>query len=101
MAGGGDGGSLRVSERENIRPSANFSNFCLQGNRVSQDTAVGGGGDNDGGRSGGRKETSCWRCGSTEHMSWSPQCPKYDKEDADRRKAKRDAEREAEKKKDE
>jgi len=34
-------------------------------------------------------------------MSWSPQCPKYDKEDADRRKAKRDAEREAEKKKDE
>jgi hypothetical protein len=45
MAGGGDGGSLRVSERENIRPSANFSNFCLQGNRVSQDTAVGGGGD--------------------------------------------------------
>ena len=68
---------------------------------VGGGTPVGGGGDGDGGRSGGRKETSCWRCGSTEHMSWSPQCPKYDKEDADRRKAKRDAEREAEKKKDE
>ena len=27
--------------------------------------------------SGEATEKKCWKCGSTDHMSWSKQCPKY------------------------